>query len=297
MSTRSDKSIPSVYELGAVLHNPAHCLRYLLDAGILPKSLVCACGREHSLDERMLNFRCGSRGRAYKMSVFSGTIFSGSHLSISEVLYIGYQWLTGASASTCITQLGHSSATICSFYGRYRRLVAGALSFEDTMIGGDGIEVDVDESKFGRRKNNRGHRIEGVWVLGGVGRTAERKLFLVPVESRSAEVLLDVISRHVREGSIVNTDLWRGYSALESILGLQHNTVNHSLYFRYPLTGVHTNYIEATWRGIKLRIPIRNRVKDTIESHLIEYIWRRKNETTLWKSLLEAIRDVEVDDQ
>ncbi len=39
-----------------------------------------------------------------------------------------------------------------------------------TMIGGKNIVVEIDESKFGKRKYHRGHRVEGVWVLGMVER-------------------------------------------------------------------------------------------------------------------------------
>ena len=35
---------------------------------------------------------------------------------------------------------------------------------EDTSIVGENIIVEVDESKLGKRKYNRGHKIEGVWV-------------------------------------------------------------------------------------------------------------------------------------
>ena len=40
------------------------------------------------------------------------------------------------------------------------------------MIGGPGveIEIDIDESKFGRRKYNRGRVVDGHWVLGGMER-------------------------------------------------------------------------------------------------------------------------------
>ena len=34
-------------------------------------------------------------------------------------------------------------------------------------IGGNGIEVEIDESKFGKRKYYRGHRVEGQWIFGG----------------------------------------------------------------------------------------------------------------------------------
>lgn len=57
--------------------------------------------------------------------------------------------------------------------------------------------------------------------------------------TRDAITLQQVIQQHVREGSIIYTDLWRGYNSLEENLGLEHHTVNHSLWFRDPITGVH----------------------------------------------------------
>ena len=38
------------------------------------------------------------------------------------------------------------------------------------MIGGPGKEVELDESKFGKRKYNRGRSVEGHWVFGGMER-------------------------------------------------------------------------------------------------------------------------------
>ena len=36
------------------------------------------------------------------------------------------------------------------------------------QIGGIGIVVEIDESKFGKRKHNCGHKVDGVWVVGMV---------------------------------------------------------------------------------------------------------------------------------
>ena len=37
-------------------------------------------------------------------------------------------------------------------------------------IGGPNKTVKIDDSKFGRRKYNRGHKVKGQWVFGGVER-------------------------------------------------------------------------------------------------------------------------------
>ena len=34
-------------------------------------------------------------------------------------------------------------------------------------IGGNGVEVEIGKSKFGKRKYYTGHRVEGQWVFGG----------------------------------------------------------------------------------------------------------------------------------
>jgi hypothetical protein len=70
---------------------------------------------------------------------------------------------------------------------------------EGTTIGGEGTTVQIDESKFGKRKktkNGRGHR---VWVFGGVevgaGAWDNNKYFCVVVENRSAATLLPLIEK------------------------------------------------------------------------------------------------------
>ena len=35
-------------------------------------------------------------------------------------------------------------------------------------LGGEGKVVQIDESKVGKRKYHRGHRVEGQWVFGGI---------------------------------------------------------------------------------------------------------------------------------
>jgi hypothetical protein len=48
------------------------------------------------------------------------------------------------------------------------------------MMGGEGKVVEIDESKFRKRKYHRGHYVKGQWVFGGIERGTGRT-FLVAV--------------------------------------------------------------------------------------------------------------------
>ena len=51
----------------------------------------------------------------------------------------------------------------------------------------------------------------------------------------------------MRPGSIVHSDEWRSYRQIQGQTGLSHRTVNHSINFVEPITGVHTQNIESYW--------------------------------------------------
>ena len=46
-------------------------------------------------------------------------------------------------------------------------------------IGGPNIIVEIDESKFGKVKYHRCHRVGGIWIVGGVERTAEKSVCFI----------------------------------------------------------------------------------------------------------------------
>ena len=50
-------------------------------------------------------------------------------------------------------------------------------------IGGPGKAVQIDESKFGKRKYHRQHKVEGQWVFGGIEEESRRS-FMVAVKKR-----------------------------------------------------------------------------------------------------------------
>ena len=72
-------------------------------------------------------------------------------------------------------------------------------------IGGPGKTVQIDESKVGKRKYHRGHKVEGQWVFGGIEEDT-RKCFLVPVEDRSEATLLPIIREWIEPGTLIVSD-------------------------------------------------------------------------------------------
>jgi transposase-like protein len=285
-------SIPALASLSDVFFNENACIQYLFEQHIFYNEMVCQyCGSNMEYKEERKAWRCGTKRCRREVSCTKDSFFYGQKLKCSKILFIGYLWLLQIKVAAIETITDCSSDTVAAYVKYYRQLVISSLDEEDSVIGGPGVVVEIDESKLGKRKYHRGHRVEGVWVLGGAERTDERNIFLCSVPDRSVRTLLEIISRHVRPNSIILTDMWRGYAQLRE-LGFEHRTVNHTEGFINHEDGTHTNTIEGTWNGVKLQIAPRNRVRADMDEHLLVIIWRRKNKERLWNALLDALRTV-----
>jgi transposase-like protein len=281
-------SIPKFVDISTLLQDEDRCIAFLIESQILIKPRCGECGGDTRRDRKL--WRCKVKTCGHAVSILSGSFFANSRLKCCEMMNIAYLWLSKASASTIRTITGHSSITVSSFLGFLRQLVADKVTSDPVEIGGQNIVVEIDECKIGKRKYNRGHTVEGCWVIGGVERTPSRKVFIEVVQNRSAETLLEVIQRCVLPGSTVHTDLWRGYMHLPA-LGFLHRTVNHSIEFVNATDGTHTNSIEGTWNGLKLTIPPRNRNRGSITRHLLTFIWYRQNSGRKWEAFLDCLRE------
>lgn len=284
-------NVPSEEVLTQVFHNDEVAMAFLRENKLV--NLHNSCPKCHSkMADYGSNFRCTRNNCRKQISIYTNSFFSELRTPVRKVLQVGYLWLLKCPSGGIAAYTGLHKQTVADLLLYYRQLAAASLDDEDTAIGGEGVIVELDESKFGKRKYHRGHRVEGVWVFGGIERTEKKKSFVKVVEDRSAETLLRVVSKHVLPGSIVYTDMWKAYSGIQERLNMSHFTVNHSLEFKDSTTGVHTNTIEGYWNGIKLSLAPRNRSKDSISDHLFEHIWRRKNKGREWTALLNALQDV-----
>ena len=93
------------------------------------------------------------------------------------------------------------------------------------------------------------------WVLGLFDSQYVPARPYLPLERRrDAATLLGIIQRQVQPGSILHTEQWAAYRQLQRQLGLNHITVNHSLHFVDPVTGVHTQHAQSNWSTAKEKL-------------------------------------------
>ena len=91
-------------------------------------------------------------------------------------------------------------------------------------IGGPGIVVEIDQSKFGKVKY---HRVGGVCVFYMVERTLERKVTIIPVRDRKATTFNELLTKYVQKDSIIHSDYYTCFSRLKEYFA-EYKTVNHS---------------------------------------------------------------------
>ncbi|KAL4089379.1 hypothetical protein QTP88_024425 [Uroleucon formosanum] len=111
----------------------------------------------------------------------------------------------------------------------------------------------------------------GQWVFGSYER-GSGDCFLIPVEDRSPETLVRIIEEWIRPGTTIISDYWKTYSRLNE-KGYNHLTVNHSVNFKDPETGAHSNTIESTWRHAKVILPNYKRKKEFYGGYLAKYMF------------------------
>ena len=100
--------------------------------------------------------------------------------------------MTNMPLENCSAECKVNKSTAVDWASFCREVLEHAFLNEEEKLGGVGKIVEIDESKFGKRKYHRGHAVEGQWVFGGIQRDNGR-CFLVPVETRDAATLLDVL--------------------------------------------------------------------------------------------------------
>ena len=265
---------------------------YMRAGGLLANNVDCQhCQQPMELvdrpdDQEKFSWRC-SNGRCARkhsrMSVKTGSIFEKTKVPLDKWLHVVVLWTIETSVTNTCALTSMSMHTVIDLFQFLRDICGGKLLQNPVQLGGidatgAGIICEIDESCFRHKtKYHRGRAPQrNQWVFGIVDTsTTPATGYLRMVNRRDAATLLPIIQNVIRPGSIIHSDQWRAYHGIQQQLGLQHRTVNHSLNFVDPGTGVHTQHIELYWNKCKGRFnAMHGTTIGKLPSYLDEFMWR-----------------------
>ena len=150
------------------------------------------------------------------------------------------------TARSAANLLGIQPNSAILFYRKVRQVIAIYLAQEAAEIfNGD---IEIDESYFGGvRKGKRGRGAAGKVVVFGMLKR-HGKVYTVVVENTKAATLMPVIANKIKPDSVVYTDTYRSYDALD-VTEFHHHRINHSELFADKKN--HINGIENFWNQAK----------------------------------------------
>ena len=201
-------------------------------------------------------YKCSEKHPRQKFSLKVGTIFEDSPIGLEK--WLPAVWLivsakNGISSYEIHRGLGITQKSAWFMMHRIR-LAMQSGSFK--KAGGDGCEVEVDETFIGGKARNMHitKRKEKITGTGGKGKAIvfgvlERggKVHTQVIADRLSKTVRPIIKERVVPGAKLYTDVMLGYSGLNDEFA--HEMVNHAV--EYVSGRVHTNGLENFWSLLK----------------------------------------------
>lgn len=149
-----------------------------------------------------------------------------------------------ARSAADILDINPNSAAL--FYRKIRQIIEYHLSLDANEVFAG--QIELDESYFGGvRKGKRGRGAAGKIVVFGILKRGG-KVFTIVVNDTKTKTLMPIITKKVAPDSIVYTDSYRSYQALD-VSDFCHKRINHSKLFAKGRN--HINGIENFWNQSK----------------------------------------------
>ena len=155
-------------------------------------------------------------------------------------------FIAEVTARTAGELVGVNRRTAILFYHKLREIIAVNLEIENQEYFAG--EIEVDESYFGGvRKGKRGRGAAGkVAVFGLLKRGG--KVYTKVISDAKSKTLIPILQRKILPDSIVYTDCFKSYNALD-VSEFKHYRINHSKLFANKHN--HINGIENFWNQAK----------------------------------------------
>lgn len=124
---RQLQSVPSFMDICGLIPTEDKAIEFLTmnDIFTQPKKIICShCGYKGFRAKGKKTPKALKCNRCSKgTSLMRGTFFEGNKIQLQQILYMAVFWLSLSPASTVITQLRCSSATVTEFSDKFRRLI------------------------------------------------------------------------------------------------------------------------------------------------------------------------------
>ena len=283
--------------------------------GWLPHEKLCTCGGTMKIgfsadNQDRVQWRCcgkpgkNKKGKSHghscqkKKSVRHGNFLINFRQNLGSLLHAIYLWYTKPKITLLgISQWSGIPKTALDKLTKACRLIVANFMVQNPeilKIGGVTkdqvtgqfvpIRVQIDETACGKMKYHKGKKRIQTWVLGGMEDPKslpsgqKPKSFALSVPNRSRATLIPCLKFFIEAGSTVWSDGWSSYFCLVSHGFPNYNWVNHSKFFKDPVTGVNTNAIEGHWKWLKNAIPDGSRRRD-IEEYVCLYNFKEWTKT------------------
>ena len=156
-------------------------------------------------------------------------------------------FIAEVTARTASELVGINRQTAILFYQKIREIIAFHIEQESHEFF-DG-EIELDESYFGgARKGKRGRGAAGKVAVFGILKRGG-KVYTRMIEDAKSDTLMPIIRNKIQPDSIVYTDCFRSYNALD-VSEFHHFRINHSTHFVEQKYN-HINGIENFWSQAK----------------------------------------------
>jgi transposase len=175
----------------------------------------------------------------------------------------------GMTARTAANLSGIHRNTAVRFFHKLREKIAIKQQNRNEQFCG---QVELDESYFGgHRKGKRGRGAGGKVAVFGILKRGG-KVYTQIIMDAKTNTLMPIIRDKIEPDSIVYTDYWRAYNALD-VSEFKHYRINHSKLFAKKHN--HINGIENFWNQAKRHMKKFNGVpKENFNLFLKECEWR-----------------------
>jgi transposase-like protein len=290
----------------------------LSNASFLPDAKDCAeTWREQRWPEGVVCVRCGSdqvqcRTEQYRQQLcrykcqrcghwfndLSGTPLAYSKVSLNRWVYLMRELDKGRA----VTQIAPEIEVTYKTALRMAHLVREGLyhQAEAPFLAGEveGDDIHLKAGQQGRPCQHRVARQRGLKQRGRGTYQGDRPLICLWTQRGSPQLVIEMVKdagkrtllgsalKHIKQGSRVDTDSWRGYNSLDPCY--EHRTVKHSE--TYVQDGVHCNTAEAEWSIFKpWWATYRGVAKRHIYLYLAQYQFRRNRRQLSAIERLEAM--------